>query len=176
MVGKKLGNCSTDKVNCQNVVHCSAVMLLSYRLLGDVETGGGDTQGHGMVLALHLLKQLKSSHRFSELLTEKYESICHWLNCLQPFHKQFAMSTVSVCVFICTKQNKEEITLPQGSLDPKPNLPKEPKPQVHLLPFMLPNAEKTELSALYLQVRSVMVGEQALKEKLENLICIAKEW
>ena len=168
MVGKKLRNCSTDKVSCQNVGHCSAVMLLSYRLLDDVETGGGDTQGHGMVLALHLLKQLKSSHKFSELLTEKYESICHWLNCLQPFHKQFAMSTVSVCVFICTIQSKEEITLPQGPL--------EPKPQVHLLPFMLPTAEKTELSALYLQVRSVMVGEQAPKVKLENLICIANEW
>ena len=169
-------NSSTNKVSCQNVEHCSAMMLLSYRLLDDVETGGADTRGHGMVLALHLLKQLKSSHKFSELLTEKYESICHWLNCLQPFHKQFAVCTVSVCVFICTIQSKEEITLPQGPLAPKPNLSKEPKPQVHLLPFMLPNAEKTELSALYLQVRSVMVGEQAPKEKLENLICIANEW
>lgn len=74
-------------------------MLLSYRLLDDTETGGGDTQGHGMVLALHLLKQLKSSHKFSELLTKKYESIYSFLHCLQPIHKQL---TVSICVY-CIK-------------------------------------------------------------------------
>ena len=63
-----------------------------YRLLDDVEMGGGDTQGHGKVLALHMLKQLKSSQKFSELLTEQYDSICRWLNCLEPIHKQLTVS------------------------------------------------------------------------------------
>ena len=62
-----------------------------YRLLDDVEMGGGDTQGHGMVLALHMLMQLKSSQKLSELLTKKYDSICRWLHCLQPIHKQLTV-------------------------------------------------------------------------------------
>ena len=69
-------------------------MVILYRLLDDVETGGGDTNGHGMVLVMHLMKQLKSSQKLSELLTKKYDSICSWLHCLKPFHEQF---TVSVC-------------------------------------------------------------------------------
>ena len=70
-------------------------MLFSCRLLDDVETGGGDTQGHGMVLVLHMVKQLKSFQKFSKLLTNQYDSICSWLHCLQPFHKHL---TVSNCV------------------------------------------------------------------------------
>ena len=69
--------------------------VMNNRLLDDVKTGGGDTQGHGMVLALHLVKHLKSFRKFSELLTKKYHAICHWLNCLHPFHEQI---TVSTCV------------------------------------------------------------------------------
>ena len=68
---------------------------MNNRLLDDVKTGGGDTQGHGMVLALHLVKHLKSFRKFSELLTKKYHAICDWLNCLHPFHEQI---TVSTCV------------------------------------------------------------------------------
>jgi len=57
-----------------------------------VETGGGDSRGHGMVLALHMMKLLKSSRKFTELLTTKYDSICRGLNCLQPFHEQLDVS------------------------------------------------------------------------------------
>ena len=71
-------------------------MLLSYRLLDDTKTGGGDTQGHGMVLALHMVKQLKSFQKFSELLSKKYESIYCFLHCLKPIHEQL---TVSICVY-----------------------------------------------------------------------------
>ena len=72
--------------------HCFVVMFLSYRLLDSAETGGGDTQGHGMVLALHMMKQLKSSQKFSELLTIKYDSICRWLHCLKPVREQLIVS------------------------------------------------------------------------------------
>ena len=61
-----------------------------------METGGGDTQGHGMVLVMHMVKQLKSVWKFSELLTKKYDLTCHWLHCLEPFHNQFTVS-----VFVC---------------------------------------------------------------------------
>ena len=68
------------------------LMFLSCRLLDDVETGGGDTKGHGMVLAMHMVKLLKSSRKFSEMLTKKYDSICHGLHCLQTFHEQLIVS------------------------------------------------------------------------------------
>ena len=74
------------------------LMFLSCRLLDDVETGGGDTKGHGMVLAMHMVKLLKSSRKFSEILTKKYDSICHGLNCLQTFHEQLTLS-VCGCVY-----------------------------------------------------------------------------
>ena len=62
-----------------------------------METGGGDTNGHGMVLVLHMMKQFKSSRKLTELFTRKYDSICSWLHCLKPFHEQF---TVSICVCV----------------------------------------------------------------------------
>ena len=84
-MGLKLEQCSAVKT----------ILSLSCRLLDDVETGGGETHGDGMVLALHMLKQLKSSQKFSKLLTEQYDSICGFLHCLQPIHEQL---TVSICV------------------------------------------------------------------------------
>ena len=68
-----------------------------------METGGGDTNGHGMVLVMHMMKQFKSSRKVTELLTRKYDSICSWLHCLKPFHEQF---TVSVCVCVCVSEDR----------------------------------------------------------------------
>ena len=48
--------------------------------------------------------------------------------------------------------------------------------KLHLLPFMLPGAESTELGALYLHVRKVMVGVHMKSEKVVNLVHIADEW
>ena len=48
--------------------------------------------------------------------------------------------------------------------------------KLHLLPFMLPGAESTELGALYLHVRNVMVDVHTKSEKVENLVHIAHEW
>lgn len=56
--------------------------------------------------------------------------------------------------------------LPQGPLEPK----------LHLLPFMLPRAEGTELGALYIHVRKVMMGIHEGRVKVKSLIQIAKEW
>ena len=56
--------------------------------------------------------------------------------------------------------------LSQGSLEFKP----------HLFPFMLPEAERTELSAMYQHVRKVMVHVHKGVEKVESLVHIADEW
>ena len=46
------------------------------------------SMGHTMVLSLHLLKLLKSSRRFIDLMTTvKYDSIS-CIKCLQPIHSQ----------------------------------------------------------------------------------------
>ena len=74
---------------------CKNFFSLLNRLLDDVKMGGGNMQGHGMVLALHMVKQLKSYRKFSELMTKKYDSLCRWLHCLKPFHEQI---DVSLCV------------------------------------------------------------------------------
>ena len=42
--------------------------------------------GHGMVVALHLHKCLKSSRKFVELMTSKYDARCNAITCLQAIH------------------------------------------------------------------------------------------
>ena len=59
-------------------------------------------------------------------------------------------------------------------LTPLPQSPVEFKP--HLLPFMLPGEETTELGALYLHVRRVMMDVHKNIEEVENLAHIADEW
>jgi len=52
--------------------------------------------GHGLVLALHLLRELQSFHAFTFILTEHYRLLCDGINCLQPFNKAL-MSEVYEC-------------------------------------------------------------------------------
>ena len=54
-------------------------------ILDDPATGGGACKGHTLVLALHLLKRLKSFRKFTELLTVKFEAVCQGINCLEQF-------------------------------------------------------------------------------------------
>ena len=58
------------------------------RLMDDASTGGGKDGGHGMVIALHLYKLLKSSRRFTDLFVKKYDSVIRGINCLEPFYEQ----------------------------------------------------------------------------------------
>ena len=57
-------------------------------LLGEASTGGAGVGGHGMVVALHLLKELKSSRKFIELMTTKFEMRCREIGCLRPIHER----------------------------------------------------------------------------------------
>lgn len=58
--------------------------------------------GHGLVLALHLLRELQSFHAFTSILTEHYKLLCDGINCLQPFNKAL-MSEVYDCWGMCTQ-------------------------------------------------------------------------
>ena len=58
------------------------------RLFSDASTGGDSVGGHGMVVALHLLKKLKSSRKFIELMTTKFEILCKEIRCLRPIHEK----------------------------------------------------------------------------------------
>ena len=49
--------------------------------------GGGSVGGHGLVLAMHLLKEQQSFTKFHQLLTENFSHLCDCINCLQPFNK-----------------------------------------------------------------------------------------
>ena len=60
-------------------------------------------------------------------------------------------------------------TLLQSCLEPKESMP-------HHLPFMRPGAASTELGALYLRVRKVMVGVHERRARMKSLIHIAEEW
>ena len=44
--------------------------------------------GHGLTMAMHLLHQLKSARRFTELLTTKYDLLIKEIQCLQPINLQ----------------------------------------------------------------------------------------
>jgi hypothetical protein len=46
----------------------------------------GNLLGHGMVVALHLLKSLKSSRKFVELMTSKYDARYKAITCLESIH------------------------------------------------------------------------------------------
>ena len=53
--------------------------------------GEENTLRHGMVLALHLIKLLKSSRKFVDLMTKKYDSLRD-ICCLKPIHDQLQVS------------------------------------------------------------------------------------
>ena len=64
------------------------------QLLDSSSTGGGAVGGHGMVLALHMLRKLKSSRKFSEFMTKKFEIVCKEINCLRPIHQMLQVSSI----------------------------------------------------------------------------------
>ena len=66
-------------------------------ILDDPATGGGACKGHTLVLALHLLKRLKSFRKFTDLLTVQFNAVCRGITCLE----QFCPKVVYVCVCVC---------------------------------------------------------------------------
>ena len=62
-----------------------AVNTFPHSILDNSDKGGEIAMDHGMVLALHLIKLLKSSQKFVDLMTKKYDSL-RVINCLKPIH------------------------------------------------------------------------------------------
>ncbi len=133
------------------------------QLLDDEETGGAGMLGHSMVLSLQMVKVLKSSRKFTELLTVKYEGFCRGINALRPINQELTViqppiAQTSYLVLVSLFQN-----------------PTEPKP--HLLPFMLPGSEdSSEVAALYKRISQTMVGVHNDTHEVEELVRIAEEW
>ena len=59
--------------------------------------GGGKSGGHAMVVALHLYKLLKSSRKFTELMTKNFETTIKGVDCLIPFNDQLKVLVLHVC-------------------------------------------------------------------------------
>ena len=70
-----------------------AVLTEVNAILDDKWMGGGNIGGHGLTLAMHLLREKKSFHKFIACLTTDFNTLNDGINCLLPFHQ--ALATVS---------------------------------------------------------------------------------
>lgn len=67
---------------------CIMLILASLpRILNSPAKGDVMTQGHGMVLAMHLMKLLKSSRKFVDLMTNKFNHLKS-IHCLRSIHQK----------------------------------------------------------------------------------------
>ena len=84
-------------------------------LLDDETTGGGKTGGHGMVVALHLFKLLKSYRQFTNLFLNMYDSVFRGIRCLDQFNEQLKVSNllmyISLYVSNCVCRNPLSLML-----------------------------------------------------------------
>ena len=72
-----------------------------HRLLGDNDLGGGNTEGHAKVVALHLFKLFKSTTVFTEVM--KTLAFTEKIECLKYFRSQQLLQ-VHVYVTVCELQ------------------------------------------------------------------------
>lgn len=84
LLAELLGDKSEDHVKFVELRN--SIDAINY-LFGLADTGGGKVGGHGMVVALHLLKVLKSSRKFIELMTTNSE-VPRKVQCLWGIHEQ----------------------------------------------------------------------------------------
>ena len=70
-------------------------------ILDDPATGGGACKGHAFVLALHLLKHLKSFKKFTDLLTVQFDAVYRGITCLKQFCVELKVVCVCECVCVC---------------------------------------------------------------------------
>ena len=73
--------------------HSKLSTVSPHSILNDSAMEEEMTLRHGMVLALHLIKLLKSSRKFVDLMTEKYDSLRD-IDCLKPIHCQLQVSMI----------------------------------------------------------------------------------
>ena len=143
-------------------------------LLDDDSTGGGMIGGHGLTLGMHLLHELQSERKFTDLLTTRYQAF-NEINCLSVFHQQlkvylYLYVSMSFFLFYCLL-----------SIHPFINLfiQTQTESKTYLLPFMQTEDQNSPLSKLYQQVRDAMLhidkanGAQAA---VNQLLKVAEKW
>ena len=64
-------------------------------LLDDDSTGGGMIGGHRLTLGMHLLHNLRSDRRFTDLFTTRYQAFKE-IKCLGVFHQQLRVRGLHV--------------------------------------------------------------------------------
>ena len=130
-------------------------------LLDDDITGGGPEGGHGMVVALHLLKMLKSPQKFTDLFDKKYktERDLKKINCLEPFYRKVCISNCYIAQFGLIIM----ILLQTPSVS-----------CAHYLLLMMPDADG-DMEILFDQVVKIMVSIHNGKNT-EALKTLATEW
>ena len=78
-------------------------------VLNDESTGGSDNtvNGHGLVLALHLQRQLNSSSKLTEMLKDTQSTLMRNIHCIKPLQDLIQVSLKisllcgSVYMYIC---------------------------------------------------------------------------
>lgn len=106
-------------------------------------------QEHGLALALHLMKLLKSSRRFIDLMTNKFDNLKD-ISCIGYIHEKLRMGMV-------------------------PSRTNCPELKSHLFSFLYPGTEG-ELTSLYECVKSSMFAIHSQTRKPNDLIQIAQLW
>ena len=138
-------------------------------LLDDVSTGGGMIGGHGLTLGMHLLHELQSDRKFTDLFTTRYHPF-NEINCLNVFHQQLKVHLyLSIHVFLFYYLL---------SIHPFINLfiQTQTESKTYLLPFM---QTEDQNSQLYQQVRSAMLHIDETKgaqSAVNQLLKVAERW
>ena len=83
-------------------------------ILDNTVMGGGSVGGHGLVLAMHMLKEQQSFTKFRGLLTDNFSHLCDCINCLQPFNK--ALTQVGKKVFYLGMLGEKSPPLPNNRI------------------------------------------------------------
>ena len=63
-------------------------------LLGNECMGGGVAEGHGLMLALHHIREFKNFKDFQCLMVQRFHSLSQDISCLKPLHKKVAVSII----------------------------------------------------------------------------------
>lgn len=62
-------------------------MTLLLSILNTLDISGGVEKCHGLVLAMHLMKLLKSSRKFIDLMSKNFQHMSN-IDCLQQIHTE----------------------------------------------------------------------------------------
>ena len=95
VIAKLLANvvlCEPDFIRLERTIKSASTFL------EDVRTGGGADNSHGIVVAFHMLRNLKSSKKFVQVMTEDFKSRCNEITALHPIHKKMKVTNINYSI------------------------------------------------------------------------------